>query len=228
MDVAFIENADARPPSAAPATLNSSFQRYRAGVPAIARHRAAADRGGAGRGYLILGIFYESYIHPLTVLSTLPSAGVGALALLMLCGFDFSLIALIGIILLIGIVKKNGIMMVDFGASSVERDEHLSPEAVDPQGRAAALPSDHDDHDGGDARRRAVDVRPWHRFGVRQPLGYAMVGGLFVSQALTLFTTPVVYLYLDNLSNALSRWSRSGKPGTPAGEEHFLQKHAAE
>src|SRR5258707_4132685 len=77
--------------------------------------------------YLILGILYESYIHPITILSTLPSAGVGAIATLMLFGFDFSLIALIGIILLIGIVKKNGIMMVDF-AISAERDEHLSPE----------------------------------------------------------------------------------------------------
>ena len=77
--------------------------------------------------YLILGVLYESYIHPLTILSTLPSAGVGALATLMLFGYDFSLIALIGIILLIGIVKKNGIMMVDF-AIAAERDEHLTPE----------------------------------------------------------------------------------------------------
>ena len=83
--------------------------------------------------YLILGILYESYIHPITILSTLPSAGLGALATLMLFGFDFSLIALIGIILLIGIVKKNGIMLVDF-AISAERNEGLSPARCDPQG----------------------------------------------------------------------------------------------
>ena len=108
--------------------------------------------------YLILGMLYESYIHPLTILSTLPSAGVGALATLMLFGFDFSLVAMIGVILLIGIVKKNGIMMVDF-AITAERDEHLSRDGGDPQGGAAALPSDHDDDDGGAARRRAADAR---------------------------------------------------------------------
>ena len=114
--------------------------------------------------YLILGILYESYIHPITILSTLPSAGVGALAILMAFGYDFSLIALIGIILLIGIVKKNGIMMVDF-AIAAERDQHHDAGAVDPAGRAAALPPDHDDDHGGDARRRAVDARHRHRLG---------------------------------------------------------------
>ena len=114
--------------------------------------------------YLILGILYESYIHPLTILSTLPSAGVGALAILMAFGFDFSLIALIGIILLIGIVKKNGIMMVDF-AIAAEREEHLSPRRIDPQGRAAAVSPDHDDDHGGDARRRAADAGHRHRLG---------------------------------------------------------------
>jgi hydrophobic/amphiphilic exporter-1 (mainly G- bacteria), HAE1 family len=158
--------------------------------------------------YLILGILYESYIHPLTILSTLPSAGVGALAILMAFGYDFSLIALIGIILLIGIVKKNGIMMVDF-AIAAERDEHLSPEQSI---RKAAL-----------LRFRPIMMTTMAALlggvplmlgtgtgsEIRQPLGYAMVGGLFVSQALTLFTTPIVYLYLDKLSNAFSNWGRS-------------------
>ena len=158
--------------------------------------------------YLVLGILYESYIHPITILSTLPSAGVGALATLMLFGFDFSLIALIGIILLIGIVKKNGIMMVDF-AIVAERDEHLSPEESI---RKAAL-----------LRFRPIMMTTMAALlggvplmlgtgtgsEIRQPLGYAMVGGLLVSQALTLFTTPVVYLYLDRLSNALLRLGRS-------------------
>ncbi|WBU28655.1 multidrug efflux RND transporter permease subunit [Rhodopseudomonas palustris] len=161
--------------------------------------------------YLILGILYESYIHPLTILSTLPSAGVGALAMLMLFGFDFSLIALIGIILLIGIVKKNGIMMVDF-AITAERDEHLNPEQAI---RKAAL-----------LRFRPIMMTTMAAMlggvplmlgtgtgsEIRQPLGYAMVGGLLVSQALTLFTTPVVYLYLDRLSNALTNWGRTHIP----------------
>ncbi|HZR85723.1 MAG TPA: multidrug efflux RND transporter permease subunit [Bradyrhizobium sp.] len=156
--------------------------------------------------YLILGILYESYIHPLTILSTLPSAGVGALAILMAFGFDFSLIALIGVILLIGIVKKNGIMMVDF-AIVAEREQHLSTrEAI----RKAAL-----------LRFRPIMMTTMAALlggvplmlgtgtgsEIRQPLGYAMVGGLLVSQALTLFTTPVVYLYLDMLSNAFARWA---------------------
>ena len=112
--------------------------------------------------YLILGILYESYIHPLTILSTLPSAGAGAIATLMLFGFDFSLVAMIGVILLIGIVKKNGIMMVDF-AITAERDEHLSADGGHPQGRAAALPPDHDDDGGGPAGRRAADARRRNR-----------------------------------------------------------------
>ena len=178
--------------------------------------------------YLILGILYESYIHPLTIISTLPSAGVGALATLMLFGYDFSLIALIGIILLIGIVKKNGIMLVDF-AIVAERDEHLSPEEAI---RKAAL-----------IRFRPIMMTTMAALlggvplmlgtgtgsEIRQPLGYAMVGGLIVSQALTLFTTPVVYLYLDRLSNAFSDWGRSKnieseRPTT----EHRSAKEAAE
>ncbi len=165
--------------------------------------------------YLILGILYESYIHPITILSTLPSAGVGALATLMLFGFDFSLIALIGIILLIGIVKKNGIMMVDF-AITAERDEHLSSEESI---RKAAL-----------LRFRPIMMTTMAALlggvplmlgtgdgsEIRQPLGYAMVGGLIVSQALTLFTTPVVYLYLDRFSNWFSGWGRSDN----ADQEH--------
>ncbi len=155
--------------------------------------------------YLILGILYESYIHPITILSTLPSAGVGALLTLMMFHFDFSLIALIGIILLIGIVKKNGIMLVDF-AIVAERDQRMSSmEAI----RHAAL-----------LRFRpimmttmaailgGVPLMLGHGTGseIRQPLGYSMVGGLIFSQALTLFTTPVVYLYLDRASEWIARW----------------------
>jgi HAE1 family hydrophobic/amphiphilic exporter-1 len=149
--------------------------------------------------YIILGMLYESYIHPLTILSTLPSAGVGALLVLLLFHFDLSVIALIGIILLIGIVKKNGIMMVDF-AIQAEREQHLSPEASIRQAcllrfrpimmttmaaLLGALPLMLERGTGSE---------------LRQPLGYTMVGGLILSQALTLFTTPVIYLFLDQFT----------------------------
>jgi hydrophobic/amphiphilic exporter-1 (mainly G- bacteria), HAE1 family len=152
--------------------------------------------------YLILGILYESYIHPLTILSTLPSAGAGAIATLMLFGFDFSLVAMIGVILLIGIVKKNGIMMVDF-AITAERKERLSPaEAVR---KAALLRFRPIMMTTAAALLGAVPLMIGAGTGaeIRQPLGYAMVGGLVVSQALTLFTTPVIYIYLDRLSTWL-------------------------
>ena len=195
----------------APATLSSSFQGTAQAFQQSLGTVPLLILAALVVVYLILGILYESYIHPLTILSTLPSAGVGALAILMVFGFDFSLIALIGIILLIGIVKKNGIMMVDF-AISAERDEELSPEQSI---RKAAI-----------LRFRPIMMTTMAALlggvplmlgtgtgsEIRQPLGYAMVGGLLVSQALTLFTTPVVYLYLDNLSNAISRWTRGRRP----------------
>ena len=139
----------------APSTLNSSFQGTAQAFQQSLGTVPLLIMAALVVVYLILGILYESYIHPLTILSTLPSAGVGALAILMMFGFDFSLIALIGIILLIGIVKKNGIMMVDF-AISAERDEHLPAEAAIRKAAMLAVPPDHDDDDGGDARRRAA------------------------------------------------------------------------
>jgi HAE1 family hydrophobic/amphiphilic exporter-1 len=164
--------------------------------------------------YLILGILYESYIHPITILSTLPSAGVGALAMLMLFHYEFSLIALIGMILLIGIVKKNGIMMVDF-AIVAERDDHLS--TVEAIRRAAILRFRPIMMTTMAAMLGGVPLMLGQGTGaeIRQPLGYAMVGGLLVSQALTLFTTPVIYLYLDRLSNWLT-----GTVPEKAGEAH--------
>jgi len=202
----------------APATLSSSFQGTAQAFQQSLSTVPLLILAALVVVYLILGILYESYIHPLTILSTLPSAGVGALAMLMAFGFDFSLIALVGMILLIGIVKKNGIMMVDF-AIAAERDEHLSTrEAI----RKAAL-----------LRFRPIMMTTMAALlggvplmlgtgtgsEIRQPLGYAMVGGLLVSQALTLFTTPVVYLYLDNLSNALQRWTAPRKQPTEFGDK---------
>ena len=211
-----------------PATLSSSFQGTAQAFQQSLGTVPLLIMAALVVVYLILGILYESYIHPLTILSTLPSAGVGALAILMAFGFDFSLIALIGIILLIGIVKKNGIMMVDF-AITAERDEHLSSEQAI---RKAAL-----------LRFRPIMMTTMAALlggvplmlgtgtgsEIRQPLGYAMVGGLIVSQALTLFTTPVVYLYLDRLSNAFADWGRSGNADQepPASEQGSI-KQAAE
>ena len=164
--------------------------------------------------YLILGVLYESFVHPLTILSTLPSAGLGALATLMLFGYEFSLIALIGTILLIGIVKKNGIMMVDF-ALAAQRDEGLSTEAA--IRKAALLRFRPIMMTTMAALLGAVPLMLSHGTGseLRQPLGYTMFGGLVVSQALTLFTTPVIYLYLDKLSQFLSGGSGKdkSKPG---------------
>lgn len=154
--------------------------------------------------YIILGILYESYIHPLTILSTLPSAGVGALLMLLAFRFDLSVIALIGIILLIGIVKKNGIMMVDF-AIAAEREQHLAPEASIRQ--ACLLRFRPIMMTTMAALLAAIPLMLGHGTGseLRQPLGYTMVGGLVLSQALTLFTTPVIYLYLDRFSLWLNR-----------------------
>jgi multidrug efflux pump subunit AcrB len=153
--------------------------------------------------YIILGMLYESYIHPLTILSTLPSAGVGALLMLMAFHFDLSVIALVGIILLIGIVKKNGIMMVDF-AIQAEREQHLSPEESIRQ--ACLLRFRPIMMTTMAALLGAIPLALGSGTGseLRQPLGYTMVGGLILSQALTLFTTPVVYLYLDRLNARLS------------------------
>jgi multidrug efflux pump len=151
--------------------------------------------------YIVLGVLYESYIHPITILSTLPSAGVGALLALFICRIDFSLVALIGIILLIGIVKKNAIMMIDF-ALEAERTEGMSPEESIYQAcllrfrpimmttaaaLLGALPLALEGGTGSELRR---------------PLGISIVGGLLLSQFLTLYTTPVIYLYLDRFG----RW----------------------
>ena len=210
-----------------PSTLNSSFQGTAQAFQQSLGTVPLLIMAALVVVYLILGILYESYIHPLTILSTLPSAGVGALAILMAFGYDFSLIALIGIILLIGIVKKNGIMMVDF-AIAAERDEHLSPE--ESIKKAALLRFRPIMMTTMAALLGGVPLMLGTGTGseIRQPLGYSMVGGLFVSQALTLFTTPIVYLYLDKLSNAFSNWGRSKKDDAHDHSEHGAVKEAAE
>jgi multidrug efflux pump len=164
--------------------------------------------------YIVLGILYESTIHPLTILSTLPSAGVGALLALMICGSEFSIIAFIGVILLIGIVKKNAIMMID-AALLLEREHGLSPEQSIRQACLqrfrpilmttlaalfGALPLALGAGDGAELRR---------------PLGISIVGGLLFSQLLTLYTTPVVYLTLDRLRHKTMKWWRRDHPALP-------------
>jgi multidrug efflux pump subunit AcrB len=162
--------------------------------------------------YIVLGMLYESYVHPITILSALPSAGVGALLALMITGYDLSVIALIGIILLIGIVKKNAIMMIDF-ALEAEREHGKSPlQAI---------------HEACLLRFRPIMMTTFAAIGgglplalgsgagseLRRPLGIAIVGGLLVSQWLTLYTTPIIYLYLDRFAHWLS-----GKQRRPSGE----------
>jgi multidrug efflux pump len=169
--------------------------------------------------YIVLGILYESYIHPITILSTLPSAGIGALIALMATGNEFSLIAMIGVLLLIGIVKKNAIMMIDF-AIAAKNNQNLDSRSAIFQASLlrfrpimmttvaaifGAVPLVIATGDGTEMRR---------------PLGISIIGGLLVSQALTLYTTPVIYLYLDRLS---IRWSRRSK-GNPGLEGATLQK----
>jgi len=162
--------------------------------------------------YIVLGVLYESYVHPLTILSTLPSAGVGALLALRLFDTEFSLMALIGVILLIGIVKKNAIMMIDF-ALDVERRENISPrEAIQ---RACALRFRPIMMTTCAALLGALPLALGRGDGaeLRHPLGISIVGGLVVSQLLTLYTTPVVYLYLDRFRLWALRRFRRGTPG---------------
>jgi len=187
-----------------PATVNGSFQGSAQAFQNSLKSQPYLILAALVTVYIILGMLYESYIHPLTILSTLPSAGVGALLMLMLFHFDLSVIALIGIILLIGIVKKNGIMMVDF-ALQAEREQHLSPEASIRQ--ACLLRFRPIMMTTMAALLAALPMMLQHGTGseLRRPLGFTMVGGLLLSQSLTLFTTPVVYLYLDKFTGARRR-----------------------
>ncbi len=200
----------------APATLHGAFegtaQAFQASLTSMPLLIAAAILVV----YVVLGMLYESFVHPITILSALPSAGVGALIALMLFHLDLTLIALIGIILLIGIVKKNAIMMIDFALEAERREGKTPLEAI---------------HEAALQRFRPIMMTTmcalvaglplalWRGAGadLRQPLGVAIVGGLLVSQFLTLYTTPVVYLYLDRVGRRLQRLARAAKPAPGAG-----------
>jgi hydrophobe/amphiphile efflux-1 (HAE1) family protein len=182
-----------------PTTITGSFQGTAQAFQSSLKSQPYLILAALIAVYIILGMLYESYVHPLTILSTLPSAGVGALLILLLFHIDLTVMALIGIILLIGIVKKNGIMMVDF-ALQAEREQHLSPH--DSIRQACLLRFRPIMMTTMAALLGALPLALGTGTGseLRQPLGYTMVGGLLLSQALTLFTTPVIYLYLDEFS----------------------------
>jgi multidrug efflux pump len=181
-----------------PATIHATFQGTAQAFQDSLSSEPVLILAALAAVYIVLGILYESYIHPITILSTLPSAGVGALLALKLVGMDLSIIALIGIILLIGIVKKNAILMIDFALQTERQDKKSAVEAI---------------HDAALLRFRPIMMTTMAALlgavplaigggdgaELRRPLGVAIVGGLIVSQLLTIFTTPVIYVYLDRI-----------------------------
>jgi multidrug efflux pump len=199
-----------------PLSIQAAFQGSAASFQASLSNEPILILAALVTVYIVLGILYESYIHPLTILSTLPSAGVGAILALLICGSELSVVALIGIILLIGIVKKNGIMMIDFALEAERKEGKSSEEAIYEAcllrfrpimmtTMAALL--------GGLPLALGTGIGSE----LRRPLGISMVGGLLLSQVLTLYTTPVIYIYFDRLAKKAANW-RAGRAGQGATE----------
>jgi multidrug efflux pump len=207
-----------------PASVQASFQGTAQSFEGSLSNQTLLILAAVVTVYILLGVLYESYIHPLTILSTLPSAGVGALLALLICRSEFSIIALIGIILLIGIVEKNAIMMIDF-ALDAERKEHKPPEEAIYQ--AALLRFRPIIMTTMAALLGAVPLALGRGIGaeLRRPLGIAIIGGLIFSQLLTLYTTPVIYIAFDHLASRLTR-RRERKAGEPS--PHLQPAHGAE
>ena len=198
-----------------PASFQTSFQGTAAAFQTSLGNEAFLVLAALAAVYIVLGILYESFIHPVTILSTLPSAGIGALLSLMLFGMDLDVMGIIGIVLLIGIVKKNAIMMIDF-ALSAEREHGLTP--LDAIAQAATLRFRPILMTTLAAMLGALPLMLGTGTGseLRRPLGVAIVGGLALSQLLTLFTTPVIYLYMDRLGSRGRRWFARHDAAPPA------------
>jgi multidrug efflux pump len=201
-----------------PPSLQADFQGTAASFKNSLSNEALLILAALVTVYIVLGVLYESFIHPITILSTLPSAGVGALLALMLFRQDLSVVAIIGIILLIGIVKKNGIMMVDF---ALEGERQHGKNATDAIYEASLLRFRPIMMTTMAALLGGIPLALGTGIGseIRRPLGIAMVGGLLLSQALTLYTTPVIYIFFDSLGERFSKWRGRERPGGTAQPE---------
>jgi multidrug efflux pump len=195
-----------------PESLQADFQGTAASFRNSLSNEALLVLAALVTVYIVLGVLYESFIHPITILSTLPSAGVGALLSLMLFHQDLSVVAIIGIILLIGIVKKNGIMMVDF---ALEAEREHGKNSTDAIYEACLLRFRPIMMTTMAALLGGVPLAFGHGIGseLRRPLGIAMVGGLLLSQVLTLYTTPVIYIFFDNLGSRFFGRKKKGEGG---------------
>jgi multidrug efflux pump len=201
-----------------PASLQGDFQGTAASFRDSLSNEPVLILAALVTVYIVLGVLYESFIHPITILSTLPSAGVGAFLALLLFRQDLSVVAIIGIVLLIGIVKKNGIMMVDFALEAERKHGKNSTDAIYEAcllrfrpimmtTMAALL--------GG----LPLALGTGYGSELRRPLGIAMVGGLLVSQALTLYTTPVIYIFFDNLAQRFAHKPHKAETGNAEAAE---------
>jgi multidrug efflux pump len=194
-----------------PASLQADYQGTAASFHNSLSNEALLILAALVTVYIVLGVLYESFIHPITILSTLPSAGVGALLALIICRQDLSVVAIIGIILLIGIVKKNGIMIVDFALEAEREHGKSSTEAI---------------YEASLLRFRPIMMTTMAALlgglplalgtglgsELRRPLGIAMVGGLLLSQVLTLYTTPVIYIFFDSIAQRMAKRKPSRNP----------------